>query len=799
MSERRSPDPDDGPATPRRGRSAGGNLPAELNSFVGRRRELADIKRLTSGFRLVTLCGMGGVGKTRLALRTAGLALRAFPDGAWFVDLAELVQSAPAAMRQAPGSETLAHLVATELGLPELSAHRPVQSLCDHLAPRCLLLVLDNCEHLVPTCAALVNALLHACPDLRIVATSREPLGLTGEVTYPVQPLPTPDPILRPGYDVTGCDSVTLFVARAEAVQPGFRLTSDKLAEVVDICRRLDGLPLAIELAAARLRVLTAPQIAARLIDRFALLSNGGRNVPDRQHSLRNCMDWSFELCEKPEQRLWARLSVFSGSFELDAVEGICAGEDLVGADLLDLTASLIDKSVLGREDHGPVVRYRMLETVRAYGNDRLRASGEYAVLLRRHRDWYEELVERADSEWIGDRQAYWLDRLNQERAELRQAVEVCLTEAGGAERALRVAMCLPPPYWSGQGPLDDARGWLDRALARSPAPTALRARALLLASRLAFAGGDEGAWKQLLDEGTELAQHLDDAAALSFATFLRGTAALFADDVHTAVELLERTLTVLAQQPRKLLDQRLHVLSTLVAAAGLAGDQARAATCYEEIMEITEPRGEGFHRANAMWASGLVAWRRGDLEAAAAHQTACLRLRQQLGIDDPLGTALCLTVLAWIEAGREPRRAAVLLGAADARWTDLGESIGSYPLLAAGQEPCERQTCRVLDEPAYHAAHSHGRSLTPADSVAYALQEHPEPAVPKAPDSELQLTRREEEVAVLVARGLSNRDIAKSLVISQRTAESHVANILTKQGFTSRSQIAAWIAEQST
>ena len=805
VSEPRISDPDDGPAVARRGRAAGGNLPAELNSFVGRRRELADIKRLTSGFRLVTLCGIGGVGKTRLAQRAAALALRAFPDGAWFVDLSELVQpAAPAvqragpAVRPVPGSETLARVVAAALGLPELAEDQPVRSLCEHLAPRCLLLVLDNCEHLLPAGAALVNALLHACPDLRIVATSREPLGITGEVTYPVPPLPMPDPGEPSEADVTGCDSVALFVARAEAVQPGFRLTGDKVAEVADICRRLDGLPLAIELAAARLRVLTAGQISARLNDRFALLGSGSRNVPDRQHSLRNCVDWSFDLCDAAEQRLWARLSVFSGSFELDAVEGICAGEDLLTADLLNLTAALIDKSILSREDHGPVVRYRMLETIRAYGHDRLCAGGEYAVLPRRHRDWYESLVEQAAGEWLSDRQAYWLDRLHQEHTELRQAVDYCLTEPGGAERAMGILVYLPSPHWRGPGMLDEARGRLDRALALSPAPTALRARALLLASRLALARGDQGRGKQLLDEGTEVARHLDDAAALSFAKFLRGTAALYAGDLPAAVEFLECALAILAPEPRQLLDQRLHVLSALVAAAGLAGDQERAATCHEEILEITEPREEGFHRANAMWAYGLAAWQQGDLDTAAARQVASLRLRQERGLEDPLGTARCLAALARIEAGREPRRAAVLLGAADARWTEHGVSVGSYRNLGNDRENCERQIRRGLDGTSYEDAIGHGRSLTHADAVAYALQEFREPATPPVPASETQLTRREEEVAVLVARGLSNRDIAKSLVISQRTAESHVANILTKQGFTSRAQIAAWIAEQS-
>ena len=798
MSEQRVTEADDGPATPRRGRAAGGNLPAELNSFVGRRRELADIKRLTSGFRLVTLSGIGGVGKTRLAQRAAGLAMRAFPDGAWFVDLSEPAHRAAPAVHPANSTEALAHVVAAALGLTGLSPDQPVRSLCEHLAPRCLLLVLDNCEHLLPAGAALVHTLLHACPDLRIMATSREPLGLTGEVTYPVPPLPTPDPGWPAEAGATACDSVALFVARAEAVQPGFRLTGDKVAEVADICRRLDGLPLAIELAAARLRVLTAGQISARLTDRFALLGSGGRNVPDRQHSLRNSVDWSFELCDRSEQRLWARLSVFSGSFELDAVEGICAGEDLLAVDLLDLTASLIDKSILSREDHGPVVRYRMLETIRAYGRDRLHGSGEYAVLPRRHRDWYKALVERAKGEWIGDRQAYWLDRLDQERVELRRAVEFCLTEPGGAERALDIAVCLPSAHWRGPAVLDDARDWLDRALALSPAPTGLRARAVLLASRLALARGDRGPGKQLLDEGTELARQLDDTAALSFATSLHGTVALYAGDAPAAVELLERALAILAQQPRRLLDQRLHVLSALVAAAGLTGDQGRSETCYEEVLEITEPLEEGYHRANAMWASGVAAAHRGDLDAAAARQAASLRLRQERGLNDPLGTARCLAALARVEAGREPRRAAVLLGAADARWIEHGVSIVLHRQMDSDRGDCERQIRRGLPGPSFKEALGHGQGLTLAEAVAFALQQRPEPAAPRAPDVETQLTRREEEVAALVARGLSNRDIARSLVISQRTAESHVANILTKQGFTSRAQIAAWIAEQS-
>ena len=771
--------------------STRGNLPAELNSFVGRRRELAEVKRLASEFRLVTLCGLGGVGKTRLARRVAAEVARAFPDGVWFVDLAELGRREPTPLPEAPDVDILAHVVAAALGVRELSARQPVRTLCDHLASHALLVVLDNCEHLLPACAALTNTLLSACPGLRIVATSRELFGLLGEVTFTVPPLPGPVPAEGPTLaDAVGSDSVALFTARAEAVLPSFRLTADNYLAVVEVCHRLDGLPLAIELAAARLRVLTPEQIAARLTRRFALLSRGNREAHERQQTLWGCIDWSFELCEKPEQRLWARLSTFAGTFEMDAVEGICAGDDLVTEDLLDLTAALIDKSILSRDDRGAVVRYRLLESLRAYGRKKLHESGEELTLAGRHRDWYEELVERAGREWIGERQAYWLGRLNQEHANLRAALDVCLGEPGGGERALHILSCLPALYWWGRGMFNEGRGWLDRALDRTAEPTPQRARALLLAGRMAFAQHDLDGWRRLMSEGEDLGRRLGDAAALSYATFIRGTVALFENDLATAVRLLETALTTLDGTGPAERDQRLHLLFTLVAAAGLSGDQERAAALYQQVLADTEACGEGFHRSNAMWAYGLAAWRQGDLHTATEHQEASLRLKRTSGLDDPLGTALCLEVLAWIETSREPGRAAVLLGAVDAQWSRHGTSINSYRHLVGHRKACER---RVLDEPAFQDAYRRGRSLSSDESLAYALGER-RPVAGEEPAGRIGLTSREHQVAALVARGLSNADIARHLVISQRTAESHVANILTKRGFTSRSQIAAWI-----
>ena len=786
----------------RGGHPAGGRLPAELSSFVGRRRELAETKRLTSGYRLVTLHGIGGVGKTRLAQRAAAQMVRAFPDGAWFVDLGEIGQLDQAVAPDMPDRDVLAHLVAAVLGVRLHASRTSVESLCEYLAPRCLLLVLDNCEHVLSVCASVVDALLRVCPDLRIVATSREPLGLTGEVAYPVLPLPTADPVRRPGLaDLTGCESVALFVARGEAALPGFRLTTENCAAVADICHRLDGLPLAIELAAAWLRVLTPGQISSRLSDRFALLNGGSRTAPERQQTLWGCIDWSYELCWKAEQRLWARLSVFAGSFEMDAVEGVCAGDDLGAEELLDLVAALIDKSVLGRDGHGPVMRYRMLETIRVYGREKLRESGDAGLLPRRHRDWHEQLVERANREWVSDRQAYWVHRLNLEYANLRAALDFCLGEPGEAERALRILVRLPALYWWGRGRFNEGRGWLDRALAQTAEPTAERARAVLLACRTAFAQADADAWERLLHEGEELGRRRDDPAVLSIAAFFRGTVALFADDTARAVELLESALALLDRAPEPELDQRLHVLFTLVAAAGLVGDQRRAIACYEEVLAITEPRGEGYHRSMAMWALGLAAWRQGDLPAAAAHEVASLRLKQERGLDDSLGTALCLEVLAWAETGRQPLRAAVLLGAVDALWAGHGMSIRSYRHLICHRQESERRTRRALGDSAFEQAYRQGRSLTEEESLAYALNERRRTEAAPQRERAVQepLTRREQQVAALVGSGLSNKDIARKLVISQRTAESHVANILSKLGFTSRARIAAWIAGQAT
>jgi predicted ATPase/DNA-binding NarL/FixJ family response regulator len=781
------------------GRVTLGNLPAELTSFVGRRRELGEVKRLLAESRLLTLTGIGGTGKTRLAVRAGAELRRAFGDGVWFVDLTEL-RGAVVLTQNLHDPDVLAFLVTATLGLRERGDGSPLQVLAGQLVDRQMLLIMDNCEHLIPASAVVADALLRGCPGLRILATSREPLTITGEALFAVPPLPAPDLDRRTSLAELGrYEAVALFLARARASVPGFGLTEDNHLAVAALCHRVDGLPLAIELAAARIRVLAPEQILERLTDGFALLTRGSRTAPGRQQTLRACVDWSFDLCTKPERMLWARLSVFVGGFELQAVEGVCADERLPEAELLELVAGLVDKSILVCDDgRGEAARYRMLEAIRHYGLDKLREAGEDAVLRRRHRDWHQRLAARADAGWISDRQTYWLARLGREHANLRAAVEFCLTEPGEAEAALRLAVSLPWVYWNVRGLFGEVRRWLDRALAQATAPTALRARALLVYSYLAFSHGDTPAGMRLLDEGEELARRLDAGAEVAYADYLRGMGAHFANDLPVAVEILDRARTALSAAPDRDLDLYLNVLVMLGSAAALAGDLERATSCVQEILAVVEPRGGGLHRSLALWTGGLIAWLRGDLSQATAQELESLRLKRAWASDDRYGVALCLEVLAWITADQHRhRRAATLLGAADTLWTDVGASITSFGHFIGHRMACERQTRDALGEAAFADAYHHGRVLEYDSVLAYALDETRQPAPAPQVGTSTSLTRREQQVADLIAQGQSNKDIAARLVISQRTAESHVEHILTKLGFTSRAQVAAWKATQ--
>ncbi|MGW5149604.1 protein kinase domain-containing protein [Rhodococcus koreensis] len=773
----RSPVPPPSGASP----NGGGNLPVELSTFVGRRAELTEAKRLLASSPLVTLTGIGGVGKTRLALRAATNARRDFADGVCLVELGEL-----------RGGALLEGMVAAALRLRPQSTRPLHEVLVDFLAPRELLLVLDNCEHVVEAAAKLAETLLRACPRLRILATSREALGIVGEVALRVPPLTVPAPDREQSVrEMRGYDGVSLFVERAAAALPGFELTENNAATVARICARVEGLPLAIELAAARLRAFSPEQILQRLTDRFSVLTRGSRGAPTRQQALHLCIDWSYELCTPPEQRLWTQLSVFAGSVELDAAEQVCRCE-VNTDDLINVLAALVDKSILIREESGTAVRFRILDTLRDYGREKAQDSGEYLDLRRRHLHWYQHLAFDAEAAWISARQLDCITRLDREQPNLREALEFALTDDAASDSALAFVAALQP-FWVSLGRFGEGRHWLDRTLAVTPgAASAVRAKALHLSCQLAELQGDLVAAAALVAEARALAEQSTDPAAYGYANFTEGRHAVYTGDLAHASALLKQAHTAFAAQGGLL--AQVTVLLILGWARELQHDTAGALDCYQEALTITESHGESVHRSYALWATAVAVWRQRDRDRA-------LRLlRQALGLvrrrKDPYLAATCLEALAWIVCteGSE-RRAAVLLGAAHALDQVTGTSTALIPNLLVHHDECERDARRALGGRVYEAAHRAGGALDLDAAIAYALEEEPTAAPPTAGPS-TELTKRERQVADLVAEGLTNKAIAAHLTISQRTAQGHVEHILTKLGFTSRTQIAAWVVE---
>ncbi|MFI5491467.1 ATP-binding protein [Actinoplanes sp. NPDC051859] len=803
-----------------------GNLPAEVTSFVGRRHELTGLRRMLSTSRLVTLTGAGGVGKTRLA-QHAGLELRrAFRDGVWLTELAELRDP-----------DLLAVTVAEALGIREEAVRPDAPGLSAFLADRHALLILDNCEHLVSACADLVATLLRACPYLRIVITSRQALRITGEATLTVQPLSVPaaDLTCTPA-DLARYEAASLLVERATAVQPDFAVTEANCATITALVQALEGVPLAIELAVARLRVLTLAEILDRLTDRYRLLTSGARNAPARQQTLRALVDWSWDLCTESERRLWARLSVFSGGFELDAAEQICAFPPLTSESILDLVASLVDKSVLFRVGDGPRARYRMLEVVREYGATRLIADGEQPEVARRHCAWFADIAHYGDVHWASPDQAALMRRSRHEQANLRVALEHAVT-AAPPEVALRFAADLQN-HWFVRGFLSEGRHWLERALALPPPQHWTRARALRVAAWIACVQGDQSRASALLAEAKDLAATLPPSPEDAFIPVVEGNIAMFAGDHAAALPLFEtalsgfRTLDVHAGE--------LWCLAVLGLARGLSSPSP--ADGYADLLacrDLAESHGEVWWRSFALWALSVLRWRAGDHPGA----TAAARESLEIGTvveDEQFTVGLSLEALGWV-AGSERRdqRAAQLLGASDRMWRAMQASLSSFRSMRDFHDEAMSQLRDRLGDRSFEAAFRHGKTLTGPEAMALALDRIPAPrgeADPAArttgrnaeagrsagagpardaeagsldagadravgwPGPELAglgLTRREREVAALVAEGMTNREIAARLVVAQRTAEGHVENILSKLGFTSRSQVAAWLAAQ--
>ena len=750
----------------------------ELTSFVGRGREVAEVRKILRRARLVTLTGVGGVGKTRLAGRIVCEVRDEFADGAWFVDLTRASEPA-----------LLANVVAETLGVSDQSARSPEAPLIDYLADRKLLLILDNCEHLLQACAALVNEVLQTAAGVVVLATSREPLGVLGEYSWTVPPMSMPDLAnvapSRGGY-VYGHEALDLFAERARAVRPEFTLDSASRTAAAELCQRLDGLPLAIELAAVRLRALSIEQIVTRLGDRYRLLCTGNRGGPARHQTLRAAVDWSFDLCTEREKTMWARLAIFAGAFDLADAEAVCAGDGIARRDVLDLLSDLIDKSIVLREGTDEAPRYRLLETIKAYGREKLADAGAEVALRRRHRDHYLDLALRSEKDWFGSDQLRWRDRLANAQANFWSALDFCLTTPGEALVGLRMVGALIF-YWNACGYLKDGRYWLDRALQAAPETSPEKAKALWVNGYVAMTQGDNAAAMRAFDECVELARQLDDPVARAFCLQFRGSAEQFKGNLAEAEVMLADAVDFHREAGV------VNSLTVLAAAqlgfvSCLTGKADRAIVLCEECNAVSQVHGEQWASSWAHWVLGLARWTLGDYPPAATALNQSLAAKHAL--DDKLGMSACVELLAWVsfEEG-DVRRACRLFGAAVALWASVGHPLfGSAELLAI-HDRYEQRVREALGCKAFERLHEHGRQMENDQVMAFAC----EGTTP--PDDEPRLTRRERQVAELVAEGLSNKQIAARLVISQRTAEGHVENVLSKLGFQSRAQVAAWFA----
>jgi predicted ATPase/DNA-binding NarL/FixJ family response regulator len=803
---------------------AHGNLSAEPNSFIGRELELSELRRLLGSARALTLCGPGGIGKTRLALRVLAALADDYPDGVWFVELADLLQP-----------ELVVSRICSVIGVTEEPRHPLIETLEYALRSRRVLLGLDNCEHLIDASARVCQRLLAGAPGLRVLATSREPLRVAAETVWQVPPLSVPAAPAEASAESIRCyEAVRLFADRAAAARPDFALDLANSGAVAAICQALDGLPLAIELAAPWVRVLSVQQIAARLGDRFGLLTSGDRTAPQRQRTLRAAIDWSYDLLTEPERVLLRRLSVFVG-WSLEMAEQVCASADLPDSQILDLLTALADKSLVVVE--GEVVgetRYRMLATIRDYAASRLAKAAESAAIRRRLCDYALAFAERSMLVGMAMVPAPWSARVDVFRRfdadadNLRQVLRWSL-ETGDVESGLRICTAVRP-CWIVRGLFAEGIEWFDSFL-RLDAPDvpdavrgpALAGRAqLALASdpaeaeryamtglELCWAAGEEFWTAATLNLLTEVALHsgqtdeavsrAEQALAIARRTgdrwnegYALGTQAAVAasrGNLAAAKQLGEAALAIMRE-----LDQLWGVARTLLGLADLARltrDFDRARQRYAEALGVLTELDSRPEIARCQAGLGRIAMDAGDLALARQRLAESLKLSDLTG--SRIGVVRGLEAFAALGIREDrPDRAVQLTAAAGALRT--AAHLPEQPrarvqrIMAAAGE---------LGEHAIDRLWTAGGSMTSAAAVALALAAPPPPGqAPQPPQPPPdRLTRRERQVAALIAEGCSNKAIAQRLYISQATAARHVANILRKLGFSKRAQIAAWAA----
>jgi predicted ATPase/DNA-binding CsgD family transcriptional regulator len=798
------------------------NLPAPVSSFIGREVELAAVRGLVAGSRLVTLTGAGGAGKTRLGLQAAAGLAGGAGDGVWFADLAPVADP-----------DLVAVTVADVLGV-RLEPGRPVLDMvAEAVGGRSLLVLLDNCEHVIGACAKLADGLLRDCPGLALLATSREPLGIGGERVYRVPSLGVP----ADGDDsraIWASEAVRLLADRAAA--QGVPLGGDEETAAVAgrICRRLDGIPLAIELAAARLRVMPAGELEARLDQRFAILTGGSRAGLARQQTLRAMVDWSWELLTGAERAVLAALSAFAGGFGLAAAEAVAAGPEVPPGEVAGLLGALVDKSLVqfGDAGTGPG-RYRLLETVRQYAAGRLDALGPAAAQAARvaHRDYYLALAEAADPQLVAAGQAAWLDRLDAELGNLRAAVAFSLAQAD-PEPGLRLAASLRE-FWRARGHAVEGADAL-RALLDAPAAqgaTLVRARALAVAANLLEKTGGYAIADGYCQEALAIARAAGDDYLVADLLHERAWVLVRQGQPGAALPLIESGLGVARRLGEPYLTARL--LSVRASATNAEGDHAGAARDAAEALRLCRQSGDRLQAGRLLGNLGYYELSAGDLDAARRYLAEALDIARALGnrqsalqgtfnrgLAEYLGgspgtaealfgesldlarrmgmkrlTAYALLGLALAgRGGADPGWSARLHGAADQALADLGHALQP---LEARLADLDRQRLRAaMGAQAFEAEYAAGRTLDLAQVLA---ELGPKDAaagqarVAVSGEAVTALTPRELDVLKLVAQGLSNPDIARRLFLSEHTVHRHLANILRKLSLSSRAAAAAW------
>lgn len=747
---------------------------------MGRRAEVAALRRLVENHPAVTVVGTGGIGKTRLALHTAAAMSRAFDDGVWLVELDPVADP-----------ELLASTVLLGLGQRDDGGASAEEQLVERLRPLKLLLVLDGCDRLAEACAFLAGRLLREAPGLRLITTSRRRLRMPGEALLPLSPMPVPKSSTEPADPgpLLQFEAVSLFVDRCRAIRPDFALTAENASLVTHICQQLGGLPMAIELAAERLDVLSLDQLAERLDDSYRLLVTGRRGAPARQQTLRALVDSSFELCSAAERLLWARLSVFTGRFDLAAAERVGAGDDLAVDEVFDVLAGLADKSVLVRDDSAYGSWYRMHPLLREYGWARLGEAQEHAAAREGHAQWCLEMAEQAARGWFDVRQDRRFNQLRGHHADVRAALEFCFEEPDDDATGLRIASSLWF-YWMMAGRIGEGRGWLDRGLRRDGPGGLVRVRALGVNAYLAAFERDVGAACTLLELGREENATVGDPVADGYFDFVEGLVGIARGEVSIARTHLDDALVTLRDSPDVTGVSETLFLAAL--ASTLDGDIVRCRALCEEFLELADARGEEWGRGYIQWVAALNEWQDGRFDEAERAER--MSVERMVRFDDQLGLRWCVQTAPLMLAAREHHEdAARLMGTADAHRVPIFAVLDPFRSRAAGE------LLAALGDRRYAELVAEGGRLPLAQALdVFPFQGARAVSATEgggAVESGPALTQREQEVVDLVAQGLTNKEIAGMLVISLRTAEGHVQRLLNKLGFTSRAQIAAWAA----